>query len=169
MFRMVSPYLGGEGGVVPFSPFFTFKRGNAMNPVVIVNTEWEAMLNALVAATQPWNGAKLHLFKNNFVPAPQNDIAAFTEADFTGYAASSAITWSAAGYLPDGTAVVDGDAKTFQVGATPTILNTIYGWYMTDGAGTVLIMARKFDNPVVLSAAGQRIIVLPSYPAYVTQ
>lgn len=137
-----------------------------MNAVVIPQTEWEAMLNALVAATAPWNGGKIHLFKNNFTPSPTMAIGDLTEADFTGYAASSAVTWAAAAYLPDGTAVVVGDSKTFQVGATPTILNTVYGWYLTDAAGTTLIFARRFDTPVVLSAAHQILTILPAYPAY---
>jgi hypothetical protein len=140
-----------------------------MNPVVIGNAEWEAILTALTTTGGGWVGAKLHLYTNNLLPTPANILTDFTEADFTGYAASAAITWSTPGYLPDGTAVVTGDAKTFQVGSTPTVLNTCYGWYITNGAGTALITSRAFDSPVVLSGAGQIIVVLPVYPAYLTQ
>lgn len=137
-----------------------------MNAVVIPNTEWKDILDSLTAVAAPWNGAKVHLFKTNVTPSPGMALGDLVEADFTGYAASAAITWAPAGFLPDGTAAVAGDAKTFAVGATPTVLNTIYGWYVTDGAGTTLLFARKLDAAVVLSAAGQFLIVIPVYPAF---
>jgi len=137
-----------------------------MNSVVIPNSEWNAILTELIASGNAWDGSKVHLFKTNVNPSPNMVIADLVEADFTGYAASSAIVWGTPGYLPDGTAAVVGGGKTFTVGSTPSILNTIYGYYVTDSAGTVLLFARKFDAAVVLSAAGQFVIVLPSYPAY---
>ena len=140
-----------------------------MNPVIVPNSEWLAMLTALIATGAPWNGGKVHLFQNNIVLGPTVTLANLTEADFTGYAASSAVTWGTPGYLPNGTAVVTGDTKQFQVGSTPTVFNTVYGWYLTDSTGAILIFARSFDTPVVLSAALQIVDVLPAYPAYVTQ
>lgn len=140
-----------------------------MNSVVIPNSEWEDILNALVAALAPWNGGKLHLFKTNVTPSPAMVIGDLVEADFTGYAASTAVVWGAAAFLPDGTAVVVGDAKTFETGSPSTVLNTIYGWYFTDSAGTTLLFARKLDNPIALSGPSQIITILPTYPAYLSQ
>lgn len=140
-----------------------------MNPVVIVQTEWLAILNALVAVSAPWNGAKIHLFQNDYQPSGATGLTDLTEADFTGYAASSAVTWGSAGYLPNGTAVIVGDAKQFKTGSPATVLNTVYGWYATDGAGTTLLFARRFDTPVVLNGPNQLLDVLPAYPAYLSQ
>jgi hypothetical protein len=137
-----------------------------MNAVVIPNSSWKDILTELIAAGNLWDGAKVHLFKNNVTPSPGMLIGDLTEADFDGYAASSAIVWGTPGFLPDGTAAVVGTQKTFTVGASPVVLNTVYGYYVTDGAGTGLLFARKFDAAVVLSAGGQFIVVLPTYPAY---
>jgi hypothetical protein len=139
-----------------------------MNPVVVGNLEWHAILTAITQTSQPWDAAKVHLFKSNIVLTPATLLGDFTEADFTGYSVSGSVTWNAPGYLPDGTAVVVGDAKIFVVGSTPTVLNTIYGYYLTNSGGTALLFARSFDTPVVLSQAGNFVDVIPTYPAYVS-
>ena len=143
-----------------------------MNPTVIPYSEWLAILTALVATGTPggaWNGAKVHLYQNNFTPVPGMTLASFTEADFTGYSASAAVVWNTPGFIPAGNAIVTGDNKQFTVGATPTVFNTIYGYYLTDGAGTTLLFARLFNAPITLSAAGQFIDVVPSYQTYTFQ
>lgn len=137
-----------------------------MNPVVIGNLEWLAILTELVAATNPWNGALISLFKNDIVPDAASLLADLTEADFSGYAASAAVTWGTPHFLPDGTAVVAGDAKTFVTASPAPVLNTVFGWYATDGAGTTLLFARRLDTPIVLTGPNQQVAVLPAYPAY---
>lgn len=136
------------------------------NPVVIPQAAWELMLTELVAASNLWNGAKVLLFKNNVSPGPNTVLGDLTECDFTGYAVSAAVTWGTPGWQPDGTAIVVGDLKTFTVGATPTILNTVYGWALVDTGKTVCYLARKFDTAVNLTQAGNFVDVVPSYPAY---
>lgn len=140
-----------------------------MNPAVIVNTEWIDILDALVAVAAPWNGAIVHLYKTLIAITPNLVIGDLDEADFTNYAASSAVVWGAAHYDPLGTPVVAGDAKAFNTGVAPTVFNTIYGYYLTDGAGTKLIFARQFDNPVILTQANQGFEVIPSYPVVISQ
>lgn len=143
-----------------------------MNPTVIPYSEWLTILTALVATGTPggpWNGATTHLYKNNFVPVPGMDLTSLVEADFTGYAAGSAVTWGTPGFLPGGPAVVTGNLQTFTVGATPTVFNTIYGYYMVDVAGTGLLFARQFDAPIVLSGPAQIIDVIPSYVTYLSR
>jgi hypothetical protein len=73
------------------------------------------------------------------------------------------VTWNTPGYLPTGQAVVTGGNVVFQVGSSPTTFNTIYGYYMEVGSPAVLLFARAFSAPIVLSAAGQIIQVVPSY------
>lgn len=137
-----------------------------MNAVQIPQTTWKDILDAIVATGAPFDGAVLNLFKNNFVPSAGMSLGDLTIADFTGYGPSSTVVWDAAAYLPDGTAIIAGDKKVFTVGATPTVLNTIYGWYLTNAGGTVLLAARRLDTAVVLSGAGQVVEVVPTYPAY---
>jgi hypothetical protein len=141
-----------------------------MNPTVLPYSEWIAILTGLVAAATPgWLAATCGLYQNNFQPVPTMTLGSLVEASFTGYSMSSAITWGTPGFLPSGPAVVTGDTKTFRVGATPTVFNTIYGYYIVDSTGLLLIAARLFDSPIVLSAAGQIIEVIPGYVSYQSQ
>lgn len=140
-----------------------------MNPVLVPNAEWLAWLAALTAASAPLNGAKLHLYKVLVALSGNTALGDLTECDFTGYAASSAITWGTPFFKPDGTAVVTGDLKSFVVGSSPTVLNTVYGWYVTQATPTSLLLARQFDTPVILTQAAQGIEVIPCYPTYLSQ
>jgi len=140
-----------------------------VNPTVIPYTEWLAILTALVATGTPgglWNTASCRLFANNFVPAPGMTLSQLNEATFTGYAAV-AITWGTPAYSPAGPAVVTGNLCVFTVGSSPTVFDTIYGYFVTTGTSPqVLLFARQFATPVVLSSAGQICDVVPSYATY---
>lgn len=138
------------------------------NAVITPQVAWELMLGELSDSGNLWDGAVVMPFKNNVALGPATVIGDLNECDFTGYAVSSAVVWGDPGYLPDGTAIVTGDAKVFRVGASPTVLNTVYGWALVNAAKDVLYFARKFESPVVLSTAGQIFAVLPAYPVYLT-
>jgi hypothetical protein len=140
-----------------------------MNSAVIPQTAWLAMLTELTTVAMLWAGAKLHLGKTNIPITGSTLIGDFTEADFTNYAASAAVTWATPGYTPGNVAVVTGDLKTFSTGASPTVFNTIYNWYLTDSAGTALLFARTLDTPIVLSGPLQLIEIIPSYVAILSQ
>lgn len=123
-------------------------------------------LAALIGVGDPWAGAKVALFKNNYTPLPSDPLANFEAADFSGYAVSAAIVWGTPFYLPDGTPCVTSDLKVFTVGASPTVFNTIYGYLVQNSGGTDWLFARKFDTPIVLSQEAQAIEVLASFPSY---
>lgn len=125
-----------------------------------------ADLIALIAASGPWDGAKIRLYKNNVEPDPSMELADFEQADFTGYGDSSDIVWGTPFFKTDGSACVTSDLKVFTVGSTPTVFNTLYGYVVLDDAGTGWIFGRKFDTPIVLSGAGQAVEVLASSPSY---
>jgi hypothetical protein len=137
-----------------------------MNPVNVPNSTLMAQLTELIAATNLYVGGKLHLFKTPVAFTPNMDVSAFTEADFTGYAVSSTVVFTAPFISPLGIPTITGGLKQFVVDAMPTIFNTIYGWYLTDAAGTVLLFWRTFDAPVNLSLPLQGLDVIPAIPAY---
>lgn len=92
-----------------------------------------------------YTGAKLHLLKG--AVTFDNTLTAATcnaqEADFTGYSAQSVGAWSA----PTVTSHV---ASSFPglISFTITAGNQdIYGWYLTDAAGTKLLQAQADPDP----------------------
>ena len=94
-------------------------------------------------------GAKLHLFVNDVSPQKSSVVADFTEASFTDYAVHD-VTWSA-DPLTDGSEwKIISDLASFVAGAAPTP-ETVYGWYLTDSAGTGLIAAKRYDDPVQIT------------------
>lgn len=99
--------------------------------------------------------ATVDLMKDNIDLSPTDVVATYTPhvADFTGYAQGTITASTAA--APD---TVNGGAFTqvptveFAVGATPTVLNTIYGfWIATSGGSPALILSAKFANPVPMN------------------
>jgi hypothetical protein len=134
--------------------------------VSIPNLTLRGQLVELVDTGNLYAGAVLHLYKTSIALGPTTAVGDFVEADFSGYAASSTIVWGTPFYQPNGVPVVNGDMKTFVVDDPATILNTVYGWYCTNAAGTVYLFGRPFDAPVILTAPGQGLNVVPTIPAY---
>lgn len=133
--------------------------------IVIPTLRSEDDLTALVAAGPPagrLNGAKVHLYQNNIAVRPDTILTDFTEADFDGYAASAAVTWGTVATDSSGNAVVYGDAKTFLCTGSVTP-NTVFGYYVTNGAGSTLEYAEAFATPVGFGNAGDNLVILPAY------
>jgi len=92
-------------------------------------------------------------------------LADFTPATFTGSTALSAGTGtqpvfydSSDGFL---TMMIDDPAGGWHWTCTadPSSPETIYGYYLTDNAGAVLLGAGRLATPVTISASGQGIII----------
>jgi hypothetical protein len=102
---------------------------------------------------------KIRLFKNDIVPGPGSLFADFTEADFTGYSAITVASWTSI--------AIDGVSGRFYVGSGlqtfsqsgVLITNTVYGMYVEDGAGG-LLLASRFDTPVSMDTSGKTIDLL---------
>lgn len=130
----------------------------------------EALRNAGLA--NYLNTLTLRLFINNHVPLHGDAIAAFTTANFAGYADQATNAWGAAatnGNPPD--ADVTDSVHTFNCTAGAPA-NTIFGVLLIDGAGDwILAQYTNLAVPAVLDAAGKsyafqpRITVAP-YSAY---
>lgn len=131
--------------------------------LVVPDSVSVAVLNELVATGNLFDGAKVHLYKNDYTPSRLTAVGDLVTADFTGYAASAAIVWGAPGIGPDGFPGVVGDRKQFIGGSTFTVPNTIHGYYITDSAGTTLLWVERFASPVIIAATGQTCYVVPTF------
>lgn len=130
--------------------------------IAIPNTMRRAILAALVATDGLLDDVEIHLYQNNYTPGPASVLGDFTEATFDGYAASDAVVWGTPFTDLLDNAVVAGGSKQFtSTGATTP--NVVYGYYVTDAAGTGYKYAERFDNPVNIDGAAQAVVVLPLF------
>ncbi len=137
-----------------------------MNAVFKPNSTLMAELNELIAGTNLYVGGKMHLFKTPTAFTPNMDVSTFTEADFTGYAASPTVVFTAAFISPTGVPTISAPTVQFIGGSPLTVSNVVYGWYLTDAAGTTLLFCRTFDSPVNINVPLQGLDVIPAIPAY---
>lgn len=118
------------------------------------------LLAADVATLAPVAGNKMALFINNAQPSENSVLADFTPATFTG---STPITCTP-GTQPEGYVPGTGDSAIdisppvggfrWETTALTLLPQTVYGYYLTDGAGAVYLAAQKFPTPIVLTGIG---------------
>lgn len=131
----------------------------------ISRTLWEAFQDLLAADTATLAAAtamKVHLVIASFVPALDLEtIGDLTLATFTGSTAKSAGIGTAQTFYD-----VANGLRSVQVlepaggwhwtcTADPASPETVYGWVLTDTAGTTIWGSALLDSPVTISAAGQ--------------
>lgn len=105
-------------------------------------------------------GSKLHLFQNDIVPGPLVLVGDFTECDFAGYAAKTAITtWVTFNDAPTGDQIVQNSTLELFAAGAITAPQFAYGWYATDNAGTELLAWGRFDDPYQFLANGDKLEV----------
>lgn len=125
------------------------------------------MANALGADTTslaaPTTFVALHLAQEPFVPSPQLVVGDLTEATFTGSGALHAAS-AATQVFTDPTAgnvilQINEPAGGWHwvTGDAVALPQTIYGFYLTNAAGSTLWASELLDEPVELSGAGQAI------------
>ncbi len=103
-----------------------------------------------------------HLYKNDLIPTEYAAVGDFVEADFTSYAASSAIVWGASIPAPAGGYQCVGDVK--QWAPTDSVTpNTIFGVFVTDVGGTVLRYAERFETPVPMASVADSLAYVPVF------
>lgn len=104
---------------------------------------------------------KVHLAIASFTPGGALVPGSFTEATFTGYTAISAGVGACTTFYDPtkGTRAVqlNEPAGGWHWGVTGTtgLPQTVYGYYVTDNAGTTLYGSSLLPTPVVLTASGQ--------------
>lgn len=137
------------------------------NPVVQTYSYQSLLLAELVATGNLLDGAKLHLATSNAAITSTSVLADITEATWHGYAPAT-IIWGAVFINPStGMPTVTGSLTRFTATSVFSSPGTNYSWYITDSGSTVLYLARRFDAPITISAAGQVIEVVPSVPLYI--
>lgn len=113
----------------------------------------KAILTSITGTGEPYNGAIIGLYKNNVVPTPRTTLAELDEADFTGYARSGAITWSAVGQNVEDQAICLSDQKIFAASGS-AVSNLIYGYMVLTTGGTFLLEVVPLPEPVSINEAG---------------
>lgn len=98
-------------------------------------------LKYMLNNTAPTN-VKLHLYTNDKTPAEADVVGNYTACTATGYALKTLTgsSWTVA--TTDGTTTATYAEQTF----TLTTSATVYGYYVTDNAGTGLLWAERFTT-----------------------
>lgn len=120
---------------------------------IFPNTE---RIAAVTAIQTPFATGKIRLIQSPLTLTPgmnEADLVA-VEADYTGYAAKT-LTTLPAPYIDQVNGGVSFEIPTqqFDIGATPTVFNDIYGGWVED-SGANLLMAFTVINPYPMQGVG---------------
>lgn len=134
--------------------------GDVVANLVYPNAEQLIDLAAILASA-PWTAMKLHLCKLDISPTKATLLADLVaqEADFVGYSAQT-LTFSA-GHVDDVGNVVALAMANFLCTANTTP-NTLYTFYVTNTAGSVLMFSGRLDDaplPIVNAGDGLALVV----------
>lgn len=128
-----------------------------MDIVSIFNTPFQEQFFWGLVLKNAAATAKVHLFKNDIVPNPSTAIGDFTEADFDGYAAVTVTSWDNTHIDPvNSLPYISNLTQALFAQTGIVITNTVYGFYVEDGAGAALF-AQRFDAPILMDAIGKQI------------
>ena len=105
------------------------------------------------------DSAILHLYKNNHTPAVGDNIAAYTESTFTGYASQGLGAVAPAAVLVANIATKTWPQKTFT--CTGGAGESMYGYYVTDGTNTQLLWAELYPAGPLNMVNGVAFLVTP--------
>lgn len=119
-----------------------------------------ARLTAMIAADGELETPKVLPFVSNVTPSPTSVLADYTAPASAGIAAKT-ITWGTPYPTPDGGAGVSGGAPDWVT--TSAVDETVYGWRLTDSAGTVLKVAARLAASQHLGAIGVHVQVNVEY------
>lgn len=117
-------------------------------------------LAAMIAEDGELDAAKVLPFVANIAPSPTTPLASYTAPSSAGIAAKS-ITWGTPYPTPDGGAAVSGGAPDWVT--TSAVEETVYGWRLTDTAGTILKVAARLAVPQPLGSIGSHVQVNVEY------
>ena len=132
--------------------------------VVYTNAANQATLALITDVGAEFEAPVVELFTNNVTPGPGMVIGDFTLADntvFPGYAASSAVTWSADAYSFDGKNILIGSQKTFIASSDPPAPISVYGFILRKAAAGALVQAVLFPEPILIEEAGDYVTANP--------
>jgi len=120
----------------------------------------QAALDAITAVGEILDATEAVLYQNVMQPDVNTVIGDVTVATFSGYAPSAALVFGTAYIAADGYVHVTAPSVQFTQTAI-TLTNTVQGWGITNGAGTLWIAGNNLPAPVTMDAIGKAIIVVP--------
>lgn len=130
--------------------------------LVLADVGADLILNTFFNNTAAQN-LKLKLFATNVTPADTDTVATYTEAAGGGYASktlnNNSWTVNAANNPSDAVYA----EQTFTFTGPLTTNTTVYGYYITDNAGTTLIWAERFGSSFVPTNNGDMIKITPKF------
>ncbi len=126
--------------------------------LLVPNTGEAALLNLILGKATAGN-LVLHLYTNDVTPGETNTVASFTESTAAGYASKTltASSWTVA--TADGVTTATYAAQLFQY----TAAETVYGYYVTDAAGTTLLWAERFTETFTAGSSGGGLYLTPTF------
>lgn len=104
----------------------------------------------------------VHLYKNNYTPTPTDTPANYTECDFAGYAAQSPV-FGAPFINGSNIGEMDMTPLVWTMGVPGTTNPTVYGYYITDGAGDLVAAELFTTGPFDMSVAGATITLQDNF------
>jgi hypothetical protein len=125
--------------------------------LIVVNDEEVRVLTAWVGASAPWS---LRLFGNNHSPGPGDVLGDYTEIAGGGYARISlpSASW---GFTPGSPTIGLYPAQTFTFTGPITAPGTIYGYYLVNAAGQLVLAESLAAPPFSPAVNGDSVIVVP--------
>ena len=118
-------------------------------------------LDVLIPPYLVANDIKVKLFCNNHTPVRGDSVASFTEAAGGGYAAK---TLGANTHTVDSGSTphdISWSPQTFTFTGPLTTNTTIYGYFVTNSAGTKVLWAQLLDTPFVPANDGDNLQINP--------
>jgi|SRR6516225_8098630 hypothetical protein len=132
-----------------------------MVPSLFIQQQIAALLAADVASLAATTAPKVHLSKAPFTPSPSLDPTSMVESDFAGYASVPIVSGTQLVFQDPLTLLQTIELKEpaggfhFAVSGTAGLPQTVYGYYVLDSAGAVLLGSARLDTPIPLTANGQ--------------
>lgn len=116
-----------------------------MSSLVQANASLVKAMAALKTAML--DGGFAGLYQNDITPTVNTLLADLTEADFTGYARVTLAAWLVPYLSAERKGASISPIAIFRQVAPFTVGNQIYGWFVLDKDG-VLMLSGRFDNPI---------------------
>lgn len=120
-----------------------------------------AALTALKGVGQALNAASLILYSNGVAITPATVMADLTECTFTGYAADAGQAFGTSYLDPAGVPSIAAPSVQFE-STDGVVVETIYGWALTNVGKTALYYAEALPVPVPITAGSQGVIIQPT-------
>jgi len=118
-------------------------------------------LNEAVGAGGPLEESKVGLFTNNITPSKTTVMGDLEPATSAGLAVQASVPWGPAFEEGDGSVKVTGIIAPFIATSLTGLPLTLYGWFAADTAGTGLMVAKRFPDPIVCTEIGDGVVFVP--------